>query len=379
MKKILGYFLFLWILKSPWMVRKLVPLLVLSLFLASCTGGNLPPKEQSLLLVGPEYEVILLSNWRTPKEKKETLSPPFFDDKTYQTLINGGTRLLSLSPNGNWEIKPLGGGTPQKGDFQGKVSLALNHARDKALVQVQEGGSLKYLIWDLKTNQMESWTPSLPQTFGEQKAVMGYMALEGDLIAIVTQGSTGTYHLWTISGSEAHHLFQLPDIVKPVSQLFRPSGGPMGRLLSISPDRNWCVLIASLPGMGTLYFIINCKQGQRYTEFWPEHIAPSIHNIFWSSDSLHLLVSSEMQDGSGFSFLFNLPPTKKEQLNDLAFWVSEDWLLLYHTAPPGEVAFPPVEATLRSISSGEEVKVDLSDYIGILDVLPGVLGKQSTP
>jgi hypothetical protein len=86
-----------------------------------------------------------------------------------------------------------------------------------------------------------------------------------------------------------------------------------------------------------------------------------------------------MLDGSGTSFLFDLPPAKKERLDELAFWASEDWLLLYHTASPGEVAFPPVEATLRSIGSGEEIKVDLSDYIGILDVLPRALGKPGAP
>jgi len=357
-----------------WAARKLAPLLMLPLFLASCAGARLPPNGQTLLLAGPKYEVILLSNWRTPEEKKETFSP-LLDSRAYQILIDEGTNLLTFRPDGSWEITPLGGGIPQKGNFQGKTSLALNHDRDKALVQVQVGASIKYLIWDLKTNQKESWAPSLPNTFGEQKAVMGYIALEGDLIAIVTQGPSGMYHLWTISGSEARHLWELPNLVKPVSQLPRPSGGPTGPLLSISPDRNWCVLVASvITGMGTPYFIVDLNQGWRYAEFWPEGFSTDLKSIFWSTDSRHLLLSSEMLDGSGRSYLFDLPPTRMVLFDDLAFWINDDWLLLYHTAPPGSegVASPPVEARLRSLTSGEELKVDLSEYTVILDMIPFV-------
>jgi hypothetical protein len=352
--------------------RRFFPLFLLLLFLASCTAGQAPPAGQTLLLTGPEYEVMLLSNWRTPEEKGKTLSP-LSDSRAYQTLINEGTGLLTLGQNGSWEIKPLGGGTPEKGNLGGKASLVLNYKRDQALVQVEVGASFEYLIWDLKTNQKESWTPSLPLTYGEQKEVIGNLAMEGDLIALVTQGPDNRYHLWTISGSETRHLWELPSLVKPVSQLPRPSGGPMGSLLSISLDRKWCVLVAGgIIGMGTPYFIIDLEKGWRFTEFWPEGFSTLLKSISWSPDSRRLLLSSEMLDGSGRSFLFNLPPTRREQLNELTFWVSNDWLLLYHTALPGSggVASPPVEARLLDITSGKETKVDLSGYTVILDVFP---------
>lgn len=350
--------------------RRFFPLFLLLLFLASCVGGQAPPGGQALLLAGPEYEVMLLSNWRTPEEKRETLSPSI-DSGANNILIRGGTGLLTFYPDGSWEIKQPEGGNPEKGNFGGKASLALDYKRDKALVQVKDEDGFSYFLWDLKTNQRKSWTPQFPHTFGKQEEVEGNIALEGDLIAVLTKDSLGAYHLWGIDSYESHHLMELPSLIRPFLQLHRPTGSMIGSLLSISPDGRWIVMLTGfIPGMGTPYFIVDRRQGGRYVEVWPEHFNAPLKYIFWSPDSGRLLMSSEMMDGSGRSFLFNLPPTKREQLNELAFWVGNDWLLLYHTALPGGVASPPVEARFLDLTFGKETKVDLSSYTVILDVFP---------
>ncbi len=355
-------------------VRRFLPLFLLLLFLASCIGGQAPSGGQTLLLADPQNEAILLSDWRNPEEKRVTLTSTI-DSEANFILINGGTGLLAFRPDGSWEIKHPEGGNPEKGNFGGKASLAFDYKRDKALVQVKDGDGFSYFLWDLKANQRESWVPQFPDTFGKQREVEGNIALEGNIIAMVTQDPLGRYHLWDITDKEIHHLLEPPSLIRPFSRLPRPTGSVIGSLLSISPDGRWIVMLAGfIPGMGTPYFIVDREHGWHYVEFWPEHFNSPLKYIFWSPDSHHLIVSSEMLDSSGTSFLFDLPPSKKERLDELAFWASEDWLLLYHTAPPVEVASPPVEATLRSIRSGEERKVDLSNYIGILDVLPRALG-----
>ena len=372
MKKVFGLFLSA--------VRKLLPLVMLSIFLTSCTGvTHLAPGGQTLLLADPQGEVVLLSNWRTPEEKRVTLTS-IIDSEANFILINGGTGFLTFRPDGSWEIRNLEGGNPEKGDFGGKIWLALDYKRENAIVQVEDRDGFQYFLWNLKTNQRESWSPQFPNTFGKQKGIEGYIALQGNVIAMVTQDPLGKYHLWSISDEETRHLMELPSLILPSPESPLPARCLIGSFLSVSPDGCWIVMLAGfIPGMGTPYFIVDREQGWRYLEFWPERFNAPPRLILWSHDSLHLIVSSVMLDGSGTSFLFDLPPAKKERLDELAFWASEDWLLLYHTASPGKVAFPPVEATLRSIGSGEEIKVDLSDYIGILDVLPRALGKPGAP
>lgn len=361
-----------------WAARSLFLLALLSVFLTSCTGAAyLPPGGQTLLLADSQYEVILLSNWRNPGEKRVTLTSAI-DGEADFILINGGRSFLTLCSDGSWEIRKLKGGNLEKGDFRGKTWLALDYERDKAMVQMKEGDGFQYFLWDLKANQRKSWVPQFPNTFGKQREIEEYIALEKNIIAMVTQDPLGKYHLWCLSDKETKHLMELPGLILPDLESL-----PMGRLgrltsppLSISPDGRWIVMLAGfIPGMGTPYFIVDLQQGWRYLEFWPERFNAPPKHILWSPDSLHLLISSLKLDGSGTSFLFDLPPTRRERLDELAFWANEDWLLLYHTAPPGEVAYPPVQATLRSVRSGDEIKVDLSDYIEILDVLPRALGE----
>ncbi|MCX5970626.1 MAG: hypothetical protein NTV14_03865 [Coprothermobacterota bacterium] len=289
---------------------------------------------------------------------------PSIDSGANNIWIGGGTGLLAFCPGGSWEIKHPEGGNPEKGNLGGKASLALDYKRDKALVQVKDGDGFSYFLWDLKTNQRKSWTPQFPNTFGKQREVEGNIALKGNLIAVLTKDSLGAYHLWGIDSYESHHFMELPSLIRPFLQLPRPTGSMIGSLLSISPDGRWIVMLTGfIPCMGAPYFIVDRRQGGRYVEVWPEHFSAPLKYIFWSPDSCHLLMSSEMMDGSGRSFLLNLPPTKREQLNELAFWVNNDWLLLYHTAPS-------VKARLLDITSGKETRVDLSGYTVILDVFP---------